>query len=98
MTEHNENTETELSQEDAVKEYTHRLNVAEEIYGNLTERERDLVREASIMSFVRGVQFTGGLPEGQTFPSDEVILIDTLFMTTQNQEAFPALGTYPVEE
>lgn len=90
--------ETGLTASEAEAEYERRLTIAENIYGSLSEREQALVREATLMSFVRGVQFAGGLAEGATYPADEVIIIDALYMMTLSQEIFPTLGTYPSDE
>jgi len=68
-----------------------------EIHGKLSEREQALVRDAAIMGFVQGTLAAGGLPR-EDFPSDRVILRETLLGCKSHKDLYPTIGTIGDEQ
>lgn len=66
-----------------------RAEAAKKMAGNLTERERLLVKEAAVMGYVQGYRVPDSAKDRELYPKDEAILL----MCLNSARAFPDL--YP---
>ena len=68
-----------------------RLRVAREMFINLTERERLLVKEAAVMGFFIGQNAAGGVPR-EEYPKDSDVLFRALDTARVYDDLYPTLA------
>jgi hypothetical protein len=69
-----------------------RKEQSERILSTLTERERELVKEAAVMGYALGVKLAGGLPNAM-HPKDSEVLQDVLLSCRSHSDLYPVIGT-----